>query len=78
MADADNPQTSQAGADADDAEPAARIGEDVITIGEVDERIKEELFQRQAGGDPGKLHEMRRETLETLIRAALKALAPKE
>lgn len=56
-----------AGGDADEAEPAARIGEDVITIGEVDERIKEELFQRQAGGDPSKLHEMRRETLETLI-----------
>jgi len=47
--------------------PAARLGDEVITIGEVDARIKDELFQRQAGGDPSALYEMRSETLETMI-----------
>jgi predicted DsbA family dithiol-disulfide isomerase len=53
---------------ADEDTPAARIGADAITVTELDERIKEQLFQRASeGGNPAKLYDLRREALDNLI-----------
>jgi protein-disulfide isomerase len=59
-------------ASAGDPTPAARIGDDVITVGEVDAWIKDELFRRQTGdGDTAKLHEMRSDAIENMIHQRL-------
>ena len=51
-----------------DATPAARLGGTTITVAEVDEVIKEELFLRASeGGSPAKLHEIREEALLRMV-----------
>jgi protein-disulfide isomerase len=52
------------------SEPAAEIDGRVITLEELDERIKEELFQSRAGS-PAKLYELRSDVLEQMIRERL-------
>jgi protein-disulfide isomerase len=48
------------------AEVAAEVGGVAITTVELDERIKEDLFQSRAG-NPSKLHELREGVLEQLV-----------
>ena len=56
------------GTDAGDPTPAAEINGNVITLGEVDEWIKDDLFQRSTqGGDPAKLFELRKKALDQII-----------
>lgn len=51
-----------------DPTPAARVGDEVVTLGELDTWIKEDLFRRQTqSGEPAKLYEVRRDALENLI-----------
>lgn len=51
-----------------DTTVAARIGDEAITMAELDAWVKEELFRRQTGeGDPAKLHEVRSEALQNLV-----------
>ena len=65
------PQTAttvpETGATPDEsAEVAAQVGGVAITTAELDERIKENLFQSRAGS-PSKLHELRESALEQLV-----------
>jgi predicted DsbA family dithiol-disulfide isomerase len=55
---------------AEKTELAAEIDGRAITLEELDERIKEELFQSRAGS-PAKLYELRSEVLEQMIRERL-------
>ncbi|TFG93019.1 MAG: thioredoxin [Myxococcales bacterium] len=51
-------------------EVAAEIDGDAITVAELDDRIKEELFRSRAG-DPSKLYGLRSDALDELIRERL-------
>jgi len=53
-----------------EAEIAAEIDGQTITVAEVDERIKDELFRSRAG-DPAKLYDLRSDMLEEMIRERL-------
>jgi protein-disulfide isomerase len=55
---------------ASESPPAAEIDGRVITVAELDDRIKEELFQSRAGS-PAKLYELRSDMLEQMIREQL-------
>jgi protein-disulfide isomerase len=56
--------TSAAG----DPTPAAELHGEVITIGELDDWIKDDLFRRSTqGGDPSKLYELRKKALGKII-----------
>lgn len=58
----------RAAGSADDDTVAARVAEDEITVGELDEWIKEELFRRQTNDrEPAKLHELRAEALQNMV-----------
>jgi protein-disulfide isomerase len=51
-----------------DATPALRIGEEVITLSELDEWIKQQLFEQETGdGDAAKLYEVRANAAENLV-----------
>jgi len=51
-----------------DATPAIRIGDQVVTLGELDLWIKDQLFQQETGnGEPGKLYDVRAKAAENLI-----------
>jgi protein-disulfide isomerase len=63
--DAGAPKTSPS---AEDATPAARIGERTITIAELDAHIKDGLFEQASEGrDAAKLYELRSEAVEQMI-----------
>ncbi len=53
-----------------EAEIAAEIDGQAISVSEVDERIKDELFRSRAG-DPAKLYDLRSDMLEEMIRERL-------
>jgi protein-disulfide isomerase len=55
---------------ASDSPPAAEIDGRVITVAELDDRIKEELFRSRAGS-PAKLYELRSDMLEQMIHEQL-------
>lgn len=54
----------------DTTEVAAKIDGKAISLSEVDERIKQELFRSRAG-DPAKLYELRSDMLDEMIRERL-------
>ncbi len=55
-------------ASAADATPALRVGDQVVTLGELDAWIKDQLFaQETSNGDAGKLYEVRAQAAENLI-----------
>lgn len=55
-----------------DSSPAAEIGDRVITVAELDDWIKEDLFERSSGnGDPLKLYELRKNALDQMLGEAL-------
>lgn len=57
-----------AAGDAEASTVVARIGDEVITMGALDQWIKDDLFARQSsGGNPAKLFDMRSPALEELI-----------
>jgi len=57
---------------ASDPTPAAVVGERTITLGELDQRIRDDLFTEATGdGDPAQLYELRDETLDEMIDEAL-------
>jgi protein-disulfide isomerase len=59
---------AQPDASAEDATPALRIGDQVVTLGELDAWIKDQLFaQETSNGDAGKLYEVRAQAAENLI-----------
>src|SRR5262245_1832952 len=63
---ASEPAQPQAGGGA--ATPALRIGDDVVTLGELDAWIKDQLFQQETReGEAGKLYEVRAQGAENLI-----------
>ncbi len=62
---------SAVGAGADET-PAARLDQSIITIGEVDEWIRHELFrQASEDGDEAKLHELRSQAVENILNERL-------
>ena len=54
------------------AEVAAEVDGEAITVAELDDRIKEDLFQSRAG-DPAKLYDLRSDMLDEMIRERLLA-----
>jgi protein-disulfide isomerase len=65
-------QSDEETAVGDDSTPAARIGDEEISIGDVDDWIKEDLFRQETrGGDPARLHQARSEALDDLIHQRL-------
>ena len=58
---------------------AARVGDEVITVAELDAQIKEDLWKRQTGdGNPSRVHELRMSTAKSLVaQRALEAEAKK-
>jgi predicted DsbA family dithiol-disulfide isomerase len=51
-----------------DAAPAVRIGDQVISVGELDAWIKDQLFEQETrNGDPAKLYEVRAQGADNLI-----------
>jgi len=62
------PGTTDPAAEADDSAPAIRIGNELITVAELDTWIKDQLFEQETeGGKPGKLYEVRASAAENLI-----------
>jgi protein-disulfide isomerase len=52
----------------EDGPVAARIGSEVITVAELDETIKDDLFKRETGdGNPSKVHELRSQAVKSLV-----------
>jgi protein-disulfide isomerase len=58
---------------------AARVGDEVITVAELDAQIKEDLWKRQTGdGNPAKVHDLRMASVNKLVgQRALDAEAKK-
>ena len=57
-----------AAASGEGATPVARIGDTTITLDELDQWIKDDLFERQtSGGNPAKLFDLRRPALDQMI-----------
>jgi protein-disulfide isomerase len=55
-----------------DSQPAAKIGDRTITLAEIDERVKESLFQEATeNGDPSKLYELRTSAIDQVIDESL-------
>src|SRR5512145_15605 len=62
------PAESGAPEAAADATPALRIGDQTITLGELDAWIKDQLFEQETrNGEAAKLYEVRAQGAETLI-----------
>ena len=57
---------SSPGSDPEAAEVAAEVGGETITTADVDQRIKDELFESRTGS-PAKLYELRSDMLEQMI-----------
>jgi predicted DsbA family dithiol-disulfide isomerase len=68
------------GVDPKDEQVAARIGDEVITVAELDETIKEDLFKRETGdGNPAKVHELRAHAVKALVaRRVIEGAAKKQ
>jgi predicted DsbA family dithiol-disulfide isomerase len=60
--------TAESEAASGDSTPAVRIGDETLTLGELDEWIKDQLFEQETqSGDAGKLYEVRAQGVENLI-----------
>ena len=60
-------RTSSSG-DASAGEVAARVGGEDVTIEELDEFIKEDLFERETrGGNPARIHDLRSQAVRALV-----------
>jgi protein-disulfide isomerase len=61
-------RTASPGDDASGA-VAARIGDDVVTVDELDQFIMEDLFERETrGGNPSRVHDLRSKAVQALVR----------
>jgi protein-disulfide isomerase len=50
------------------AQPAVRVGDRTITLGEIDEHVKEALFKEATEDrDPGKLYELRSQAIDQIV-----------
>ena len=68
------PKTAAPGATGakDQGQEAARIGDQVITLGQLDDHVREQLFrQATEDGDPAKLYEVRTQALDELVEQRL-------
>jgi len=68
LACSEPPAEPGAAAAAGDATPAVRIGDETVTLGELDAWIKDQLFQQETrSGESAKLYEVRAQGAENLI-----------
>ena len=64
------PKTAAPGATGakDQGQEAARIGDQVVTVGELDDHVREQLFrQASEDGEPAKLYELRSQAVERAV-----------
>ncbi len=47
--------------------PVARIGDRTLTLAQLDERVRQELFDERTQGQPARIHDLRSDTLEAWI-----------
>jgi protein-disulfide isomerase len=64
----------------DEGPIAARVGDEVITVAELDETIKEDLFKQKTGDrNPSKLHDVRAQAIQALVaKRAIERAAEKQ